>query len=94
MRTEPDVHGSHGSSTDTCDNCGLPLHPEARLCPFCEHSVSGAVAALMAPAKERRPRRPAPPRFVGGIPERTLLVVGTSVFASIAVIGIVLSALV
>lgn len=94
MRTESDVHGPHGSSAPACDNCGLPLHTEARVCPFCEHAVSGALVALMAPAPAGRQTRREPPRRVAGIQERTLLLVGTCAFASIAVIGIVLSALV
>jgi hypothetical protein len=92
MRTESDVHGPHGSSAPACDHCGLPLHPEVRVCPFCEHTVSGALVALTAPKLSTARKRPK--RTVGGIPERTLLVVGTCVLASIAVIAVALSALV
>jgi len=94
MRTESDVHGPHGSSAPACDNCGLPLHREARVCPFCEHAVRGSRVALMAPTPARDESRRESPRVIAGIQERTLLLVGTCVFASIAVIGIVLSALV
>jgi hypothetical protein len=64
------------------------------VCPFCEHAVSEPSVALLAPKRVRRAPIPQPPRLIGGVPERTLLLVGTGVFASIAVIGIVLSALV
>jgi hypothetical protein len=92
MRTESDVHGPHGSSPSACQKCGLPLHPEIEVCPFCEQDV----AERPAKAHDRRGRRrPAPPeRMVAGVPERTLLVAGTCVFASLAVIGIAISALV
>lgn len=94
MRTESDVHGPHGSSAPACDHCGLPLHPEMRVCPFCERAISRSLVAPAPPAPIRRPAAPRLPRFVGGVRERTVLLVGTCVFASIAVIGIVLSALV
>ena len=60
--------------------------------PTAEGAVTVDVAAGAAP---RRGRRPAPPeRLIAGVPERTLLVAGTCVFASLAVIGLAISALV
>ena len=90
MRTESDVHGPHGSRAPLCRNCGLPLHREMKVCPFCEHDVGAPTKGALI----RRAPAPATPRFVAGLPERTLLLVGVCAFASLAVIGLVLSALV
>jgi len=92
MRTESDVHGPHGSSAPLCGNCGLPLHPQMQVCPFCEHNVADVPATTTL--ARRRPATPPAPRFVAGIPERTLLIVGVCAFASLAVIALALSALV
>ena len=92
MRTESDVHGPHGSNAPLCGNCGLPLHPEMQVCPFCEHHIDAAPTTALA--RRTTSAVPPTPRYVAGIPERTLLIIGACVFASLAVISLALSALV
>ncbi len=48
---------------DPCANCGRPLEPEWKICPFCEVEVGGAPA----PARRNR-RRSTSEQSVGGPP--------------------------
>jgi hypothetical protein len=53
---------------DPCTNCGKPLDPSWRLCPYCETEVVGE-----APLTTRRPRRRPPGQPVGGAPPSDLI---------------------
>jgi RNA polymerase subunit RPABC4/transcription elongation factor Spt4 len=52
---------------DPCTNCGRPLDPSWRLCPYCEAEVISA-----ATPSGRRPRRRRTPEQIGGLPPSDL----------------------
>ncbi len=54
---------------DPCVGCGKPLHPEWRICPYCETEVG------LDPTMSRRPRRTRrePGQTIGGRPPSDLI---------------------
>lgn len=83
MRTESDIHGPHGSHAPACLSCGLPLHPDVEVCPFCEERVERPEAgrALMVLGAERSD---------ASLRER-ILVIGTCLVIAVAAVGVAIS---
>jgi hypothetical protein len=53
---------------DACMNCGKPLHPEWRLCPYCETEVGAKT-----PTRARRRRRTTSDEPIASVPPPTVI---------------------
>lgn len=84
MRPESDVQGNHRSEAPACHRCGLPLLEDAEYCPFCERWLDESTVTRVLGR-----RRGGGGRRVAGVSERALLLVGATVFAVVALAGVI-----
>jgi hypothetical protein len=83
VRPESDVQGNHRSEAPACHRCGLPLLEDAEYCPFCERWLDESTVTRVLGRRRGEVRR------IAGVPERALLLVGATVFAVVALAGVI-----